>query len=437
MPQPNDQDIGNNDYPLIKMNYTPRIVGYFIVGIILTIIFYKEGNDILWGCIIAYSIIWPHLAYFFAKHSKNQKKAELINFYSEAFIGGVWIPILSFSLWPISTIIIAGFANNLSTGGIKLLSKIIPIVILGILISGYFIGFHYVPNFGFWPSFISFLFLLVYVSLLSSTSFNSAKKLVSSRNELKIANDHIKKDYNLANQENIERKKVEKKLIEAIKDLESFAYIVSHDLKAPLRGMSSMVRFIQEDLDEKNKTITSKSFTLLLGRIQRLDDLISGILEYSKIQKIKNSDTSTEVKKIVDEIIKNFDFPPKFNVSTYIEPQIYVGMNEVHLFEIFSNLISNAIKYNRNPKPIIRIGHEEKNDLHHFFVEDNGEGIPDEYKDKIFEMFQKLQSKDEIEGSGIGLSIVKKIVNQNGGEIWIESSPGKNTFFRFTLPKIS
>lgn len=233
------------------------------------------------------------------------------------------------------------------------------------------------------------------------------------------------------------RKIIEKqqaKQASLIKELESFAYVVSHDLKSPLRGIAKLSEWLVTDHGKDLGKDGRDKLDLLRSRVYRLDNLIEGILNYSRLGRSgsvqENIDTNLLLKEIIDlnassknvHISVPEDLPP----ITFVRSQ---------LSQVFSNLISNAIKYNDKDKTEIEIGFENNENYYTFSVTDNGPGIEPEYHEKVFGIFQTLHTKDELESTGIGLSIVKKIVEDAGGEITLSSEFGKGASFVFTLPK--
>ncbi|MBP9151408.1 MAG: GHKL domain-containing protein [Flavobacteriales bacterium] len=219
-----------------------------------------------------------------------------------------------------------------------------------------------------------------------------------------------------------------------IRELESFAYVVSHDLKSPLRGIAKLSEWLVTDHGESLGDDGRQKLDLLRSRVYRLDNLIEGILDYSRLGRSESVKEQIDVKEMLAEVIDlhssskkvHFSVPENLPTITFVRSQ---------LAQVFSNLISNAIKHNDKDRTEIAIGFEEKADRYEFTVTDNGPGIEPEYHEKVFAIFQTLQTKDEVESTGIGLSIVKKIVLDAGGEISIRSELGKGASFVFTLPK--
>ena len=238
-----------------------------------------------------------------------------------------------------------------------------------------------------------------------------------------------------------ENKVAEKKLKEYSNDLEKinkeldqFAYVVSHDLKAPLRAINNLSQWIEEDLEGALEGETAQNFDLLRGRVNRMEALINGILEYSRAGRMKFNSQTVALNPFIDEIVQNL--APAANVKITIEPGMpSISTEKVALEQVFSNLISNAIKYNNSEAPIVNITFKELDRHYQFCVEDNGPGISPEFHDKIFVIFQTLQSRDKIESTGVGLAIVKKIVEDKNGTVWVDSDKGKGTRFYFTWHK--
>jgi PAS domain S-box-containing protein len=225
-----------------------------------------------------------------------------------------------------------------------------------------------------------------------------------------------------------------KSLEKSNKELDQFAYIVSHDLKAPLRAISNLSVWLQEDLGDSLSDESKTNLTMLRGRVLRMESLINGILEYSRVGRAEMPSESIDTAKLISEVVELLAPPSHIKLEVYPEMPT-LEAPKIMLLQIFSNLISNAIKYNDKKEGLIKISAVEKESAFEFTVEDNGPGIDPEYHEKIFVIFQTLQSRDKFESTGIGLTIVKRILQARGGHVWVESAPGKGSKFIFTWPK--
>ncbi len=224
------------------------------------------------------------------------------------------------------------------------------------------------------------------------------------------------------------------KLKRANQELNHFAHVVSHDLKAPLRAVSSLATWISTDYAGKFDEEGKQQMDLMISRIGRMHDLIDSILEYSRIGRtgeLKEEINLNSILKIAIDLLS----PPK-NIDIKVETEIpSILFDPTRILQVFQNLISNAIKYNDKPEGKIRIGCIGENENWKFYVKDNGTGIAEKNYERIFQIFQTLQSKDKYESTGIGLTTVKKIIESNQGKIWVKSKVGKGSTFYFILPK--
>ncbi|WP_293128237.1 PAS domain S-box protein [Microcoleus sp. bin38.metabat.b11b12b14.051] len=219
-------------------------------------------------------------------------------------------------------------------------------------------------------------------------------------------------------------------------ELDQFAYVVSHDLKAPLRAIANLSSWIEEDLSESMTEDTLHQMNLLRGRVHRMEALIEGLLQYSRVGRIQVASETVKVEKLLAEIIDSLAPPSGFEVK--VEPGMPTFVTErLPLQQVFANLISNGIKHNRSASGYVNISVKELDDFYEFSVADDGPGIAAQYHDKVFVIFQTLEARDKVENTGIGLSLVKKIVEGQGGTISLESAEGEGATFRFTWPKQS
>ncbi|HEY0895619.1 MAG TPA: ATP-binding protein, partial [Sphingobacteriaceae bacterium] len=215
-------------------------------------------------------------------------------------------------------------------------------------------------------------------------------------------------------------------------ELNQFAYVVSHDLKAPLRGIHNVIQWIEEDLNQELSVQMRKYLSIVRDRMRRMEDLIHGLLNYAQIAREKplkeEVNLDLMLKDLTDLIV-----PKSFEVK--IDKMPVLNAERIRLQQVFSNLLSNSVKYSSAVPARIHIGCQELEDEYRFSVADNGIGIAPEYHEKIFEVFQTLREKNEKESTGIGLSIVKKIIEDQHGDIEVHSDLGKGASFVFTWPK--
>jgi PAS domain S-box-containing protein len=220
----------------------------------------------------------------------------------------------------------------------------------------------------------------------------------------------------------------------ANKELQEFAHIAAHDLKTPLRAIGTLADWISMDYADKFDEQGKEQVRLLVTKARQMTALIDDILQYSRLgqsaQKNQQVNLNTVLSGVIEEIA-----PPE-HIKITVENELPAMMcRKTHIIQIFQNLLGNAVKYMDKPKGQIRVGCVEQDDFWKFSVADNGPGIDEKYFDKIFKIFQTLAPRKGVESTGIGLSIVKKLVELNKGRVWVESEVGRGSTFFFTLPK--
>ncbi|SOD41535.1 PAS domain S-box-containing protein [Nitrosovibrio sp. Nv4] len=220
----------------------------------------------------------------------------------------------------------------------------------------------------------------------------------------------------------------------ANEELKSFAYVVSHDLKAPLRAIGALADWLSTDYAEKFDDEGKEHMRLLVSRVHRMGNLIDGILQYSRVGRVREAPVAVDVGEVVQDVIDLLAPPP--NVNIIVEDSLpTVVVEPTRIQQIFQNLLSNAIKYMDKSENVIRITCTAEGEHWRFGVTDNGPGIESRHFERIFQLFQTLAPRDRIESTGVGLALVKKIVEMYGGHIWIESTIGEGSTFFFTLPQ--
>lgn len=215
-------------------------------------------------------------------------------------------------------------------------------------------------------------------------------------------------------------------------ELQEYAHIVSHDLKSPLRSINALVSWIKEDNQGKLDDLSIQNFDLIEVTLEKMEQLISDILDYSSIGGNESEKTEINTSELLKDLIDILYIPEHIKVNISKEMPVVLGY-KTKLQQVFQNLISNSVKFIDKEKGFINISVEEFSDFYQFEIQDNGMGIEKKFYDKIFKVFHSLKkSKDS---SGIGLSIVQKIVHLHQGKIWIESEPNVGTTFYFTIKK--
>lgn len=214
-------------------------------------------------------------------------------------------------------------------------------------------------------------------------------------------------------------------------ELSDYAHMVSHDLKSPLRSIDTLTAWLKEDYKDAFDTNGEKTLNLIRANVEKMDTLINGILEYSTIGKDQIEIYDVDLNNLIDNILTIIQIPDNIKISRADLP--IIKGDKYRLQQLFQNLISNAIAYNDKENGTIEIGVTDKNKFWEFYIKDNGIGIEEKYFDKIFKTFEKLENNGE--STGIGLSIVKKIVDLYGGNIWLTSQVNQGTTFFFTIKK--
>lgn len=223
-------------------------------------------------------------------------------------------------------------------------------------------------------------------------------------------------------------------LTSANEELTSFAYVVSHDLKAPLRGIGSLADWIATDDGDKFSEEGKEHMRLLIQRVHRMGAMIDGILQYSRVGRVREAVAPVDLNGLLPKVIDLL--APPSGIVVRVETALPAVVAEpTRMAQVFHNLVSNAIKYMGKPDGVVRIGCADHGHDWHFYVADDGPGIDPRHFDKVFQLFQTLAPRDRVESTGVGLALVKKIVEMYHGRIWIESAPGAGTTFCFTIPK--
>jgi signal transduction histidine kinase len=226
---------------------------------------------------------------------------------------------------------------------------------------------------------------------------------------------------------------VSAELVRSNRELEQVAYGASHDLKAPLRGLATVCDWLEEDLTDVMTDEARKHVAQLRNRVRRMGAIVDGILAFARVGQGRSHLENVDLGDLLRDIIELLQ-PPEGAVIQIAPGMPVVRVQRQLLDQVFSNLIGNALKYARRPDPRIDVGTNESGGFFEMWVSDNGPGIAEQFHERIWSLFQRLESQDQIEGTGVGLALVKKIVEGQGGRAWVESRPGQGATFRFLWP---
>lgn len=240
-----------------------------------------------------------------------------------------------------------------------------------------------------------------------------------------------------------ERQALQRRLQQQVRELErsnreldDFAYVASHDLKAPLRDIDNLVQWLTEDLGDGLEGESERHFQLLRERVGRMERLLDDLLQYSRAGRKFPEPEEVAVRDVLEEALGVVPAPPGFQVGVHgDDPRITSARPPLAL--VARNLVSNAIKHHDRDRGQIDIEVADAGEVVRCSVSDDGPGVPADLRDRVFRLFQTLRPRDEVEGSGMGLAIVKKVVEAHGGEVWLEGRDPRGTTITFTWPKSS
>jgi light-regulated signal transduction histidine kinase (bacteriophytochrome) len=260
-------------------------------------------------------------------------------------------------------------------------------------------------------------------------------KLLTAQTAIALENTLLVKQIRSFNEQLEQRVTARTEELNKVNDeLKNFAYVVSHDLKAPLRAINQLAAWIEEDyanaFDEEGRS----QMQLLRSRAKRMHDMIDGILQYSRIGRVKEAIELVDLNLLVTNVIEAISPPPHITVQIQTNlPQVWG--EKMRIYQVIQNLLDNAIKYNDKQQGLIQLSCTEEENEWCFCMQDNGMGIDKPYQQKVFQLFQTLAPRDQQDSTGIGLSVIEKIITHWGGKIWLESKLGQGCRFFFTVPK--
>jgi len=261
------------------------------------------------------------------------------------------------------------------------------------------------------------------LNMYVENALNKTKDIITKGEELKEFDD-----------KDIKIKILEDKLEKTSNELEQFAYIASHDLQEPLRMVASYVQLLQKRYKNNLDEEANEFINFAVDGVNRMKNIITDLLSFSRINAHNNLTEETDLNKIAEVVIKSVKSArPLSNISFKCAKLPLITGNTEQFTQLFYNLIDNSVKFS-NSNPVIGINYTKNIDSWTFSISDNGIGIDEKYSDRVFEIFQKLHNMQEYPGTGMGLAICRKIIENHGGKIWFNSIIGEGSTFHFTLP---
>jgi len=262
-------------------------------------------------------------------------------------------------------------------------------------------------------------------------NFDKAAAIMDAKSRFEL--EKKKKEAELLRQKNIEIESYAHQLEVSNNELKQFAHVASHDLKEPLRMISNYIGLLEKRLDDKMDNDTQTYMGFVNEGAKRMFSLINSLLEFSKLNTEVNP-VNLDLNRIITELKNHFRSELK-DVTFSSDNLPNIVADEIHVYRLFENLLSNAIKFNLSASKIINIAYAQTPTSHEFRVIDNGIGIDREYYEKVFIIFQRLNARDQFPGTGIGLAMCKKIVDNLKGKIWVEGNELGGSTFCVSLPK--
>lgn len=270
--------------------------------------------------------------------------------------------------------------------------------------------------------------------LMTSVEVHSAA-LQEQKNQIEKQAQALFVSNQILKKEAQEKEAAQLQLIASNEELKQYAYVASHDLKEPLRTVASFTKLIHRKHKDQFDGTSTEYFQFVIDAVSHMSVLLDDLLEFSRLNR-HFSTAQTDMNDVLLLVKHNLRHQLENTSGRIIAgPLPTLPVNRQQFSQLFQNLISNSLKFCKDHAPVVEIEHLEQETEHQFFVKDNGIGVPEEYQEKIFALFQRLHSRTEYDGSGIGLTICRKVVQNHGGKIWLEPTAGQGTTIGFTIPK--
>jgi signal transduction histidine kinase len=430
-------------HPILRIDFLTRVVTFPGFLLVMVLHLYPAWpHPVVSASLLFYTLVWPHVAYFIARRSQAQKATELRNLMIDALMMGAWLPVLQFSIWPCTAVIVGLVGGLLSVGGPAHAVRGVIVMLVGVLLSGSVVGFHLQPDASLSVALLTSVMLFGYMLVFAYLSYAQAKRVIHGMQQIRQQNAEIVEKSLLLEQRGMELNEAKEAAEAANHTKSQFLANMSHELRTPLNAIIGYSEMLAEEASDIGRDDFIQDLERIRGSGKHLLSLINEILDLSKIEAGK-----------MDLFLESFDLQPMLNGvvdslapvvtanGNRIELQVPGAMVRMHtdqtkLRQILFNLLSNACKFTENGVITVRVALDTAGGDVVLAVHDSGIGMTAEQLARLFQPFTQADASTtrKYGGTGLGLTISKHFAQMMGGEIQVTSRLEEGSTFTVRLP---